>query len=335
MDLAYGHCHLQELKHSGLWSYFPWIWQTEKKRFGKRSAGERWVVFLEAATMVDPKALELLLAQYDAREPWYLGRSLQDDQMSIIHHYQQEPAYPLVHAGFALSGGLLKKLLKDLEEKPVGSGQQIEPVWELASRLGLLTQTGPETEIDRDPGKMGIFITHHEGFCREPRPHCATWVRPLDRFRATQGLRPEEVVIAVKTVDKFHPIRLPLLKEFWADESIVQVLYMSNTGSSAGAKIIDLSVDFGDMVDPKKESNKQGSGHCTKMQAILRYLHRFEPDRRWYVVTDDDTLVNVPRLLRVLDSHDDREAIYLGERYGWSHMQDGSWDVEGSRAWQL
>ena len=41
-------------------------------------------------------------------------------------------------------------------------------------------------------------------------------------------------VIAVKTVDKFHPIRLPLLKEFWADESIVQVLYMSNTGSSAG-----------------------------------------------------------------------------------------------------
>ena len=51
----------------------------------------------------------------------------------------------------ALSGGLLKKLLKDLEEKPVGSGQQIEPVWELASRLGLLTQTGPETEIDRDP----------------------------------------------------------------------------------------------------------------------------------------------------------------------------------------
>lgn len=48
MDLAYGHCHLQELKHSGLWSYFPWIWQTEKKRFGKRSAGERWVVFLEA-----------------------------------------------------------------------------------------------------------------------------------------------------------------------------------------------------------------------------------------------------------------------------------------------
>ena len=41
-------------------------------------------------------------------------------------------------------------------------------------------------------------------------------------------------------------------------------------GGDEAANIIDLSVHFGDMVDPKKESNKQGSGHCTKMQAILR-----------------------------------------------------------------
>ena len=59
----------------------------------------------------------------------------------------------------------------------------------------------------------------------------------------------------------------------------------------------------------------------THFQPCGRYLHRSQPSRRWYVVTDDDTLVNVPRLLRVLDSHDDSLAIYLGERYGWSHMQ--------------
>lgn len=41
-------------------------------------------------------------------------------------------------------------------------------------------------------------------------------------------------------------------------------------------------------------------------------------------MTDDDTLVNVHRLLRVLDSHDDSSPIYLGERYGWSHTQVGS-----------
>jgi len=39
-------------------------------------------------------------------------------------------------------------------------------------------------------------------------------------------------------------------------------------------------------------------------------------------VTDDDTLVSVPRLLDVLGSHDDRNAIYLGERYGWAHREE-------------
>eukprot|EP00435_Cladocopium_sp_Y103_P071331 s265_g37.t1 len=131
------HQTLGELRHGGLWSYFPWIWLSEKNRLkSKRSTrGGRWLVFLEASTMVAPKVLEQLLSAYDAREAWYLGRALKDEQMSIIHHYQQEPPYPLAHAGFALSGGLLRKLILDLEEKPLGGGQQIEPVWELASRL--------------------------------------------------------------------------------------------------------------------------------------------------------------------------------------------------------
>ena len=37
-------------------------------------------------------------------------------------------------------------------------------------------------------------------------------------------------VIAVKTVEKFHTVRLPLLKEFWTNDSAVEVLYLSNTG---------------------------------------------------------------------------------------------------------
>ncbi|CAJ1339800.1 unnamed protein product, partial [Effrenium voratum] len=101
----------EEFQHHGLWSYIPWIWHSEKQRGHARrkaGAGQRWAVFLEAATMVDPEALRNLLASYDAKEVWYLGRALKDDQMSIIHHYQQEPSYPLAHSGFALSGGLLK-----------------------------------------------------------------------------------------------------------------------------------------------------------------------------------------------------------------------------------
>eukprot|EP00439_Symbiodinium_sp_Y106_P025472 s437_g3.t1 len=320
----------KEFRHQGLWSFLPWIWQSEQKRKGsgrgKRQAGgsQRWTVFAEPATMVDPGRLEAILASYDAKEPWYLGHGLTDDQMSIVHHYQQEPAYPLGHSAFALSEALLKKLVKDLEEKPIGGGQQIEPIWELANRLS----------------KLGVHITDRkDAFCLRKAAGCATWARDLDSYRPSMGLSPKDVVIAVKTVGKFHRPRIPLLKEgrfdessgvvgfssgFWADDSPSDVLYLSNQGDDdrLGAKIVDLSQEFGDMVDPSKESTKHGSGHCSKMLAILRYLKKHQPQRRWYVVTDDDTLLNVPQLLRVLDSHDDKKAVYLGERYGWSHTED-------------
>jgi len=101
------------------------------------------------------------------------------------------------------------------------------------------------------------------------------------------------------------------------------VLYLSNANFTGvpGLTVIDLSPEFGSLVDPAKESTKQGSGHCAKMEAILKYLARHRPGKRWYVVTDDDTLLSVPRLLDVLDSHDDSKALYLGERYGWGHSE--------------
>eukprot|EP00930_Biecheleria_cincta_P057647 TRINITY_DN43547_c0_g1_i1.p1 TRINITY_DN43547_c0_g1~~TRINITY_DN43547_c0_g1_i1.p1 ORF type:complete len:528 (-),score=94.15 TRINITY_DN43547_c0_g1_i1:49-1581(-) len=310
-----------EFLHKGLWSYLPWIWQSEQRlaaTAGKKqrrkagsASGQRWVVFLEPATGVDAKALEALLSGYDAKESVYLGHALKDEQMCIIHHYQQEPAYPLGHAGFALSGGALKRLVQDLEAKPITGGQQIEPVWELADRLH----------------KIGVNITDRkDAFCRSYKDGCSSWVRDLDPFRSSWSLRPKDVLISVKTVGKFHQERIPLLQEFWASQSPVEVVHLSNEAYDAlpGVKVVDLSKEFGDMVDPAKESTKSGSGHCSKMLAILRYLQRHQPGRRWYAITDDDTLLNVPRLLRVLDSHDDRKAVYLGERYGWNHREGQS-----------
>ena len=33
--------------------------------------------------------------------------------------------------------------------------------------------------------------------------------------------------------------------------------------------MVDLSGEFGDAVDPTKESTQQGSGHCSKMQVTV------------------------------------------------------------------
>lgn len=305
----------RETGHSGLWSFKPWIhFLHEQLRTSKRRVAgkQRWFVFLEATTAVDAVALGALLNEYDARESIYLGRALRDEESSILHSYADGPPYPLAHAGFALSGGLLQRLGADLSSRPLGHGlhhpQQIEPVFELAQWV-------------KD---LGIGLTdRRESFCIQQRPDCSTWVLQRDWHRATSGLHAKDVVIAVKTVEKFHSSRLQHIQHFWAAQSPSEVLYLSNANYDGvvGATVVDLSPEFGSAVDPKIESTKQGSGHCAKMEALLKYLSRHRPGRRWYVVTDDDTLLNVPRLLKVLNSHNDSQAVYLGERYGWAHRE--------------
>lgn len=129
------------------------------------------------------------------------------------------------------------------------------------------------------------------------------------------------LIIAVKTVGGFHDSRLPILHELWGSASPVEVVYLSNESYAdlRGANVVDLSPEYGEKVDPSKESNSNGAGHCGKMEAILDWLRQHRPGRRWYVVTDDDTLLNPAQLISVLSSHDDEEATFVGERYGWGH----------------
>lgn len=306
--------------HRGLWSYLPWIFKHEAE-FGATGADrQRWVIFLESHTKVDLKALEAVLASYNASQSHYIGRQLVDAEHSIIHHYNVDVKYPHLHAGFALSGGLLAKIAARLLEKPLGGNQQIEPVWELAKYiLDLHTTIEDRSDV----------------FCAERRDGCATWIlqrEEIDRHRRLQSLSPSEVVITVKTVGKFHAERLPILQATWAARSTVKVLFLSNEewdkserpSDLRKAKVVDLSLEFGDLVDPAKESTEQGTGHCSKMMSILQHLGRHLVRRRWYVVVDDDTLVNVPRLLAVLSSHNDTEAVYMGDRYSWAHTEHRS-----------
>mmetsp|Transcript_55477 Transcript_55477/g.179921 ORF Transcript_55477/g.179921 Transcript_55477/m.179921 type:complete len:511 (+) Transcript_55477:65-1597(+) len=299
-----------ELRHSGLWTYKPWIFQLEEqvqKARRRLAGGQRWFVFLEPATKLDPKRLAAALAEHDAREEVFVGRVLQDQTSSIIHHYSTSQTYPQALTGFALSAALMKALAQELRDKPLGGNQQIEPVWELAKWI---------------EDTRGVKLTDRgDTFCADMQDGCATWV--AHDPRPSWKLLPDDVVIGVKTVAKFHASRIPLIHDFWSKKSTVEVLFLSNAPYSGvvGARVVDLTPQFGSMVDPAKEATKEGSGHCSKMHAIVGHLARHVPGKRWYVVTDDDTLLNVPRLLEVLASHDDREAVYVGERYGWAHRE--------------
>ncbi|KAI8507526.1 fucose metabolic process [Branchiostoma belcheri] len=60
-------------------------------------------------------------------------------------------------------------------------------------------------------------------------------------------------------------------------------------------------------------------GHCGKAYAIMKQFHTNENLKKmdWLIIADDDTLLSVPRLLRVLSCYDPSDPIFLGERYGY------------------
>ncbi|XP_076745365.1 beta-1,3-glucosyltransferase isoform X3 [Maylandia zebra] len=65
-------------------------------------------------------------------------------------------------------------------------------------------------------------------------------------------------------------------------------------------------------------------GHCGKTFAILRrFLGKAVPKADWLLIVDDDTLISLPRLRQLLRCYDPKEAVSLGERYGYGLTQKG------------
>lgn len=300
----------------GLWNTLSWIVLHDKKvRSRKNKAGKklpwgcRWVVVIEPTTVVDLPRLVTRLAGYDFNKPLFLGHLLEDTGRAHDHRYQLGQPYPLPQAGFALSAGLIRRLLEDVQQNR-WADQVLDPTWELAARIR----------------GVGVELEDDAVFCTElTKPSCVTSVQQPLPPSTDQVLGSGDVVIAVKTVSHNHANRLPILHELWANSTLVDVVYMSNAGFDgiAGAQVVDLSPEFGAAVDPAVEAvADDGSGHCSKMLSILQYLQRHRSGKRWYVVTDDDTLLSVEALLEVLQSHDDSVAVALGEFVGIGFRPD-------------
>uniref|UniRef100_A0A8C1LZK0 Beta 3-glucosyltransferase b n=1 Tax=Cyprinus carpio TaxID=7962 RepID=A0A8C1LZK0_CYPCA len=65
-------------------------------------------------------------------------------------------------------------------------------------------------------------------------------------------------------------------------------------------------------------------GHCQKTFAILkRFASGVVTQAPWLLIVDDDTLISLPRLWRLLGCYDPNEAVSVGERYGYGLSRDG------------
>ncbi|XP_030240077.1 beta-1,3-glucosyltransferase [Drosophila navojoa] len=114
------------------------------------------------------------------------------------------------------------------------------------------------------------------------------------------------IYFAIKTCAKFHKERIPIIERTWAPDAIRRKYYS-------------------DVADDGIPTTGTGlpnvpTGHCAKTLAILQLSLKDInelTDIRWLMLVDDDTLLSVPRLSKLLGCYNHTNHIYLGERYGY------------------
>uniref|UniRef100_A0A674MDT5 Beta 3-glucosyltransferase b n=2 Tax=Takifugu rubripes TaxID=31033 RepID=A0A674MDT5_TAKRU len=288
---------LHELtEYEGDWSILPAL----PHLFATYGQLASWFIFVEEETRLRLAALLRVLHRYPEHEEWFLGRGLHDDGASIIHHYafSEDPSsftYPDPSAGWAVSKPLLKRLAVRLQHESLKSDFTIDLHHEIALYVW-------------EEGN-GPKLTAVPEFCSQMRDNCAT---SFTTFLPDCGepVPKTDVFVAVKTCHKFHHDRVPVVRATWEKDAGFLEFYSDVSDSSIPT--ISLGV-------PNTER-----GHCGKTFAIMRrFLSGAVPRADWLLIVDDDTLVSLSRLRMLLRCYDSREAVSLGERYGYGLLHKG------------
>ncbi|XP_014483354.1 PREDICTED: beta-1,3-glucosyltransferase isoform X2 [Dinoponera quadriceps] len=126
----------------------------------------------------------------------------------------------------------------------------------------------------------------------------------LKSANASSSISPENVYFAVKTCSKFHKDRIPVIKQTWAKHA-KNIGYFSDTADKylRNAYVVPNTTE----------------GHCAKTYAILQITSDImkRDNLDWLVISDDDTIFSVARLLRLLTCYNPDNSVAIGERYGF------------------
>ncbi|KAL1140666.1 hypothetical protein AAG570_000596, partial [Ranatra chinensis] len=256
-----------------------------------------WIFFCEEKTAVRLRPLLLGLSKFDGTKEQWLGHGLHDNEPTIIHHFAfaENPKifkYPLFAAGFAISTRLLRKYVTYVDaisfcydEDP--SEFSIDPSHELALHIG------PDRPLIHTP----------EMFCIKDKPNCATYVKT--NISCGNRLSGGNLFFAVKTCHKFHENRIPVIQNTWGKK----------------AQYIELFSDVENKTIPTTFVGVENTerGHCRKSLKILEIVYKKLKELKsvkWVVLTDDDTIISVPRLQSVLSCFENNAIV--GERYGYN-----------------
>ena len=176
----------------------------------------------------------------------------------------------------------------------------IDPKFELAKTVYELTSTK---------------LNNNSNFCLKKRENCLTWFEKYEFEQNTsfcgKGITNENVFFGVKTFSGYHKSRIIYIKRTWAKDT----------------KYIEYFSDFQDFYIPTVDLGIKNTekGHCGKTFGILKHAMEHEEfnDVSWFVIADDDTLLSIPRLYRILNCLPRMKKLILGERYGYGFTLDG------------
>ncbi|KAK6107588.1 Fringe-like family protein [Brugia pahangi] len=290
-DILRTHEDLPEL--TGAWAVWPMLESLSRKY----KETWDWLFICEPDTVVNISALVGYLNSFDRNVGHAVGRGLTDKTNTIIHHFfkyeddGQHFFYPDFSAGLAVSWTLLKN-----DGALVWRGFTIDAKHEFARLL---------------KDKRGVRLNNTLSFCLlEHESQCITrYVQP--DFQCMSKITNNDVYFAIKTFSEFHKTRIVIVKRTWAKT----------------AKFVEYFSDMEDHYVPTINLGIQNTerGHCGKTFGILSYYLKNDEmvKRRWLVITDDDTLISVPRLYELLSCYDTEKEIIIGERYGYGFSADG------------
>lgn len=302
---------------SGAWTIGP-LFPVLSKGF----TTAKWFFFASEETEVDFGKFEKVLERYNFKDCLFLGHSLWDKDPTILHHYAPSAkgeglAYPHFPSGWLLSSTLLHKAATVVHK--FNPSFNIDPQYELASFLKYMSSLDAMSFFPEAPpmSKDGVLLTHVPEFCMtNEADNCATFCS-----QRTSGHKPENISnvwFAVKTCEKFHHIRLPVLTQTWGQGASGSIGFYS--------EVEDPVYSTSNIGVPNTEQ-----GHCGKTMAIIhKFFYNF-PKRQWLVIADDDTLLSVERLLKMLSSYNASIPTLMGEVYGYkAHLgDDGSAYITG------
>ncbi|XP_076245023.1 beta-1,3-glucosyltransferase [Calliopsis andreniformis] len=276
-----------ELNINGSWTIIPLL-----EHLSDIYSNSKWFFFCLENTVIRLSNLLNVLSKFKEDRNVWIGHALYDREPTIIHHFAEHNRrfkYPHIASGFAVSSMLLENLVQKIinGERPKDDFS-IDASYEFAAFV---------LKVDK-----GARLIHVSEMCIVSNSECATYPRFF--HPCSSSVSTEDVYFAVKTCAKYHTERIPVIRKTWAK-------YANNIGyfSDTADKYLPDAVIV----------TNTTHGHCAKTYNILLKADKIlkQKNLNWLIISDDDTIFSVARLLRLLTCYNPKSPLAIGERYGF------------------